>query len=70
MKRCLLASSCLALAALPLGAAPLESARVTAAINKVLLAEPAAAPRPASLGDILRGRASLETGDKSRAELT
>ncbi len=49
-------------------AAVLESAQVTAAINKVVLAD-AGSTRPASIGDTLRGHSTLETGAKSRAEL-
>jgi len=51
-------------------AAVLESAEVTAAINSVSLLEPSGTPRTAAVGDILRGSSSLETGAKSRAELT
>ncbi len=48
--------------------AVLESAKVTAAINQVVLAD-AGATRPATVGDTLRGQSTLETGTKSRAEL-
>lgn len=51
-------------------AASLESAEVTAAINQVILTDPGSPPRPAAVGAILRGKATLETGAKSRAELT
>jgi hypothetical protein len=47
----------------------LESATVTAAINKVSLVDAGSTLRPASVGDLLRGRTALETGPKSRAEL-
>lgn len=50
-------------------AATLESAEVTAAINSVSLID-GSASRPASVGDVLRGSSALETGSKSRAELT
>lgn len=59
------------LLALPLAlhAATLESAKVTVAVNKVLIAPPEQTPKPASVGDVLAGKASLETGQGSRAEL-
>ncbi|GAB4170800.1 MAG: hypothetical protein Fur0032_09830 [Terrimicrobiaceae bacterium] len=63
---CLLAST---LTILSIHAATLESAEVTAAINTVILVD-GSASRPASIGDVLRGASSLETGKKSRAELT
>ncbi len=47
----------------------LESARVTVTVNKVLIAPPEQPPKPASVGDVLTGKASLETGQSSRAEL-
>ena len=53
-----------------LPAAQLESAKVTIAVNKVLIAPPQQPPKPAVLGDILTGKATLETGQASRAELT
>lgn len=49
-------------------AATLQSAKVTAAINKVLLADDGSS-RPAEVGDTLTGKSLLETGSKSRAEL-
>ncbi len=66
MKRILLLA--ILAAAAPSQAAVLESAKVTAAINKVVLAD-AGSTRPASIGDMLRGQSTLETGTKSRAEL-
>jgi len=51
-------------------AAALESAKVTAAVNKVLIAPPEQQAKPAAVGDVLTGKASLETGPASRAELT
>ncbi len=54
--------------AVSLHAAVLESAKVTAAINKVVLAD-GNTSRPAVVGDMLRGKSALETGVKSRAEL-
>lgn len=53
-----------------LPAATLESAKVTAAVNKVLIVPPEQSPKPAAVGDVLTGKASLETGGASRAELT
>ena len=61
--------SLIALAA-TLSAAQLESAKVTIAVNKVLIAPPEKSPKPAVVGDVLTGKAALETGDASRAELT
>jgi len=49
-------------------AATLQSAKVTAAINKVLFADNGST-RPAEVGDTLTGKSILETGSKSRAEL-
>jgi len=49
-------------------AATLQSAKVTAAINKVLFADNGSS-RPAEVGDTLTGKSILETGAKSRAEL-
>lgn len=61
---------CLTVATAGLSAATLESAKVTAAVNKVLIAPPDQSPKPAAVGDVLGGKASLETGQASRAELT
>ena len=57
-------------AAASVSAANLESARVTLTVNKVLIAPPNQTPKPAAEGDVLSGKASLETGKASRAELT
>ena len=71
MMRRLFSSACLlVLAAASVSAANLESAKVTLTVNKVLIAPPDRSPRPAAEGDVLAGRASLETGKASRAELT
>ena len=57
-------------AAASVSAANLESAKVTLTVNKVLIAPPNQTPKPAAEGDVLSGKASLETGKASRAELT
>jgi hypothetical protein len=69
-RRCVVLMAMWGIAVPTLCAAVLESAEVTAAINQVTLAEPGSSGRPASVGDTLRGKALLETGSKSRAELT
>ena len=56
--------------AITLSAAPLESAKITVTVNKVLIAPPQQSPKPAAVGDVLTGKATLETGQSSRAELT
>jgi len=63
--------TCLILAvAASLPAAQLESAKVTVAVNKVQIAPSGQSPKPAGVGDVLAGKATLETGESSRAELT
>lgn len=60
----------LVLSAAWLKAAPLETAAVTAAFNKVVIARPDSSIHPANVGDVLTGHSTLETGVSSRAELT
>lgn len=50
--------------------ASLNSAEVTITYNQVNLVAPGDQVAPAKVGDILRGRSRLETGRRSRAELT
>ena len=57
------------LTAASVSAANLESAKVTLTVNKVLIVPPNQTPKPATEGDVLAGKASLETGKASRAEL-
>jgi hypothetical protein len=68
MKKLLLTSS-VALLAIPLPAAPLQSAKVTKVVNDVRLFKPTAAARKARLGDLVSGKTSLQTGRRSRSEL-
>ncbi len=68
-RRFLFCTGLLLAVASTLPAATLESAKVTVTVNKVLIAPPEQPPKPASVGDVLSGKASLETGESSRAEL-
>ena len=70
MRRLILSACLVLLAAASASAGGLESAKVTLTVNKVLIAPPDQSPRPAAEGDTLTGKASLETGKASRAELT
>ncbi len=56
--------------ALPLQAAQLDSASVTRVINDVRILTPQKAARPAKNGDQISGSTSLQTGRRSRAEVT
>ncbi|MFD0892038.1 FecR domain-containing protein [Luteolibacter ambystomatis] len=49
---------------------PLKSAKVTVAVNEVKLLPDAQSARPAQVGDTVSGSTSVETGRRSRAELT
>jgi hypothetical protein len=69
MPRFLFSAGLVLLAAASAHAATLESAKVTLAVNQVLIAPPDQSPKPAAEGDVLTGKASLETGKGSRAEL-
>lgn len=51
-------------------AAALSQATVTRTVNQVEILERATTPKPATVGEILRGSAALRTGGRSRAELT
>lgn len=48
---------------------PLESAKITQAVNDVRVLENSSNPRAAKIGETIRGATSLQTGRKSRAEL-
>ncbi len=58
------------IAALPLCAAPLTSAKITQVVNDVTVYKSAGAPSSASVGQNVGGDASVQTGRKSRAVLT
>ncbi|BCU75426.1 FecR family protein [Luteolibacter sp. LG18] len=59
------------LLALAVGQAdPLKSAKVTVAVNEVKILPDAQSARPAQIGDTVSGSTSVETGRRSRAELT
>lgn len=49
---------------------PLKSAKVTQAVNEVKIFPDAASARPAQIGDTVAGSTSVQTGRRSRAELT
>jgi len=49
---------------------PLKSAKITQAVNEVKLFPDAASARPAAIGDTVAGSTSVQTGRRSRAELT
>ncbi len=51
-------------------AAPLNEATVTRVVNKVEIIPADAAPQPADLGEVIRGRTGVRTGGNSRAQLT
>lgn len=57
---------------LPMGvnAETLQSAKVTTRINDVRLYQPKKSARQAKLGDTIKGHTSVQTGRRSRAELT
>src|SRR6478672_13511569 len=52
------------------GAAQLQEARVTQVVNDVKLLLEQAAPRPASISDLIRRGNAVRTGTQSRSELT
>ena len=70
MSRIIFSTCFLFAIAASLPAAQLESAKVTVAVNKVQIAPSGQSPKPAGVGDVLAGKATLETGESSRAELT
>lgn len=49
---------------------PLKSAKITQAVNEVQLFPDGASARPAAVGDTVSGSTSVQTGRRSRAELT
>lgn len=51
-------------------AAPLNEATITRVVNKVEVIPTDAAPQPADVGEIIRGRSGVRTGGNSRAQLT
>ena len=57
---------------LPMGvhAETLQSAKVTTRINDVRLYQPKKSARQAQVGDSVQGHTSVQTGRRSRAELT
>lgn len=50
--------------------APLQSAKITQAVNDVQVLARSASPRAAAIGETISGSTSLRTGRKSRAELS
>ena len=50
-------------------AAPLQSAKITQAVNEVTVLPVSSEARPAKIGETITGDTSLKTGRKSRAEL-
>lgn len=56
--------------ALPVLADPLQTAKITQAVNDVTVYQSESAGAPASIGQSVGGNASVQTGRKSRAELT
>ncbi len=52
------------------GAAQLQEARVTQVVNDVKLLLEQAAPRPATISDLIRHGTAVRTGSQSRSELT
>jgi hypothetical protein len=66
--------STITLAAILLGASsqadPLKSAKITQAVNEVQLFPEGSSARTASIGDTVSGSTSVQTGRRSRAELT
>lgn len=50
-------------------AAVLEQAKITRIFNEVNVVDPSATPRPANLGEDVKGKTGVQTGQKSRAEL-
>ncbi len=52
------------------GAAQLQEARVTQVVNDVKLLLEQAAPRPATISDLIRRGTAVRTGSQSRSELT
>lgn len=68
-KLTLLGTAAITLAA-PAHAATLQSAKVTTRVNDVRIYQPDKSARQAKLGDQVRGHTSVQTGRRSRAELT
>lgn len=69
MKSILLALVATVPLASPLFGASLKSAEVTKVVNDVRLFRPAAAAQKAKVGDVVKGKTSLQTGRRSRSEL-
>ncbi len=59
----------LLLLAAPAIAAPLQSAKITQAVNEVSIYTKSRSPRPANIGETIGGSNSVRTGRESRAEL-
>ena len=70
MKTTATAAAILLAAAALATAAPLNEATVTRVVNQVEIIPSGAAPEPASLGEVIRGRTGVRTGGNSRAQLT
>ncbi|MGC4017156.1 MAG: FecR family protein [Luteolibacter sp.] len=70
MKTALLTTTVSLLALAAGHADPLKSAKVTVAVNEVKILPDAQSARPAAVGDTVSGSTSVETGRRSRAELT
>ncbi|MFH1066700.1 MAG: FecR domain-containing protein [bacterium] len=69
MKRLFLILTILAVGGDFLKASPLHKAEVTSVVNDVRLAEPSSGERPAKVRDVVQGKASLNTGIRSLAEI-
>ena len=70
MKSILLLTSASLMITTGLHADSLQSAKVTTRINDVRLYQPKKAARQAKTGDTIKGHTSVQTGRRSRAELT
>lgn len=70
MKGRLLPFALLALAVASAAGANLDEATVTRVVREVEVIPPGASPKPAAVGQIVRGNADVRTGEESRAQLT
>lgn len=69
MKLTILTSLAVLAVASASSAAPLQSATVTRVINDVKIYRPGTSAAQASIGSVIQGRSSLQTGRESRSEL-
>ncbi|MFK7910829.1 MAG: FecR domain-containing protein [Akkermansiaceae bacterium] len=70
MKTILLTTAAAVILPISVQAESLQSAKVTTRINDVRLYQPKKSARQAKLGDTIRGHSSVQTGRRSRAQLT